>query len=92
MGSGHPLLGSHLHTPVRFRESHKISGPAPDFFLFNCPLQFFDSDGDGMVSKDDLSRHLPFRSLPSGLNGNGHQQRQGCDYEGAFPNQMNMGE
>ena len=27
-------------------------------------FQFFDRDGDGLVSQDDLSRQLPIKSLP----------------------------
>ena len=53
--------------------------------------QFFDRDGDGVVSGADLSGHLPFRSL-SHLHGNNSRQTQGCDHEETLPNEMNMGE
>lgn len=53
--------------------------------------QFFDRDGDGVVSGADLSGHLPFRSL-SHLHGNNSRQTQGYDYEETLPNEMNMGE
>ena len=57
-------------------------------FFFNL-AQFFDRDGDGIVSKADLSGHLPrFGSLPHLRGSNSHQKQ---DHD-ALPNEMNMGE
>ena len=57
------------------------------FIYFILP-QFFDRDGDGIVSEADLSSHLPFRSLSHLHENNGHQKQ---DFD-APPNEMNMGE
>ena len=59
-----------------------------DVFFFT---QFFDSDGDGVVSEADLSDHIPFRSLPYHLHDNDHVPQVGSDREAALPNKMNMG-
>jgi hypothetical protein len=60
--------------------------------FFNLP-QFFDRDGDGIVSEADLSGHPPFGSLPHLRGNNSHQTAQVEDYhDAALPgNEMNMG-
>lgn len=52
--------------------------------------QFFDSDGDGMVSEADLIEHHPFKSLS--VSGSHDKEQDSSDNVGDVPNQMNMGE
>ena len=39
-------------------------------------LQFFDNDGDGIVSEADLSGHIPITSLVDQLHSNHQEQKQ----------------
>ena len=39
-------------------------------------LQFFDSDGDGLVLEADLSGHIPINSLRDDLHSNHQEQKQ----------------
>ena len=58
-------------------------------------MQFFDSDGDGIVSEADLSRHLVLKSLPHlarDLQQPSATNADSSTLEEVFQEDMNLGE
>ena len=45
-------------------------------YFLSLLLQFFDTDGDGVVSEADLSAHIPIASLRDQLLTSGNHQEQ----------------